>query len=113
MQLHDIYHYCNNNRSKKQHLGGPRVRRAVGAQEEARVPAGGRGQHRLAVHLALEDGQAEVVRPQAPLPQRATPLRPREGRWGETAERRQMAGLPKNSAQRRGMPALCGVSREI
>ena len=41
-----------------------RVRRAVGAQEEARIAAGGRGDQRLAVDLALEHRQAVPVRPQ-------------------------------------------------
>ncbi len=40
-----------------------RVRRTVGAQEELRVAAGGRLHQGHAVLLALEDGQAVVMRP--------------------------------------------------
>ena len=46
-------------------LGVLRVRRAVGAEEEARVVAGRRFEQRLAVVLALEHRQAVMMRPDA------------------------------------------------
>ena len=49
------------------YLGSLRVRRAVGAEEEARVAAGGGGRHGAPVLLPLQDGQAERVRPQTTL----------------------------------------------
>ncbi len=51
----------------KAHLCALGVRRAVGAQEEARLAADGGAEHRLPVLLPLQDRQAERVRPQAPL----------------------------------------------
>lgn len=53
------------------HLGALGVRRAVGAKEEAGVAADGGAKHRLPVPLALQDRQAERVRPHAAL-QRGT-----------------------------------------
>ena len=43
----------------------PLVRRAVGAEEEARIAAGGGAEQRLPIALALQDRQAVVVRPDA------------------------------------------------
>lgn len=51
----------------KPHLCALGVRRAVGAQEEARLAADGGAEHRIPVLLPLQDRQAERVRPQAPL----------------------------------------------
>ena len=48
-------------------LGMPRVRGTVCAQEEARVAAGGGGAHGPPVLLALQDRQAESMRPQTAL----------------------------------------------
>jgi hypothetical protein len=42
-----------------------RVRRAVGAEEEARLAAGRRLEQRRAIGLGLEDGQAVEVRADA------------------------------------------------
>jgi hypothetical protein len=46
-------------------LGGVGMGGAVGAQEEARIARGGGLQQRLPVGLALGDGQAVVMRPDA------------------------------------------------
>ena len=51
------------------HLGALRVRRAVCAQEEPGAAAHRSAQHRLPVALALQDGQAECMRPQSTLQQ--------------------------------------------
>ena len=57
---------CRCRRSRKSaSLALPRMRRAVGAEEELRVAGGGRLDQRLAVLLALEHRQAVVVRPDA------------------------------------------------
>jgi hypothetical protein len=53
-------------------LGGARVRRAVGAEEEPRVRRGRRGEQRLAVALALQERQEIQVRAQAAGEHRAT-----------------------------------------
>ncbi len=51
-------------------LGVPRVRRAVGTEEEARVVTSGGFEQRLAVSFALQHGQAVVVRTDAALEDR-------------------------------------------
>jgi hypothetical protein len=46
-------------------LGAALVRRTVGAEEEARIAAGGRIEQRLAILLALENRQTIIMRPNA------------------------------------------------
>src|SRR5690606_17932570 len=63
VQLHGMQRGIASRAAAGMLLQSARMRRAVGAQEEARAAAGGGLDQRLPVHFALENGQTIPMRP--------------------------------------------------